>query len=492
MTARIHRPSGVFLWKRKAVVPALLLVLPAACVPTDSLPPQRTGRVEFSSSHEALNRGFSWAKDQALAYAFEGDPVGKWFEAALPGREAFCMRDVSHQALGAMALGLQEHTKNMFREFSANVAASRDWASFWEINRYGEPAPVDYRSDEDFWYNLPANFDLIQAMWRVYEWTGDPDYLEDPVFLAFYRRSLTDYVAAWDPDGDGLMESPPENGIRGIPTYWEGGGPRAETGADLVSAQYAANRAYARILRSRGEVEAAVRFDGVADGLQRRYNDEWWNPKTDRFNTAILPDGSFDDSPLPLGQLYPLYFGIVEEGPRRLRMLDRLPDGGMVELNAYFPEILYLNGAYERAFRALLVQLDPALERREYPEVSFTALGHIVGYMGGVRPLASEGVVETKSRLTNEVRWMEIGHLPVMSNEIHLRHDGRTSSLLRNQSGGALKWRAVFLGSHPMLMVDGRPEAASHRHAPGEGAESWVEVEVGPGEAVVVGVEERS
>lgn len=48
-----------------------------------------------------LNQVLEWAKEQALAYAFEDDPVGLWYEAALPGREAFCMRDVSHQSMGA-------------------------------------------------------------------------------------------------------------------------------------------------------------------------------------------------------------------------------------------------------------------------------------------------------------------------------------------------------------------------------------------------------
>ncbi|MGW8267953.1 MAG: hypothetical protein ACWGSQ_16420 [Longimicrobiales bacterium] len=173
-----------------------------------------------------------------------------------------------------------------------------------------------------------------------------------------------------------------------------------------------------------------------------------------------------------------------------MSMLDRLPDGGMVELNAYFPEILYLNGAYDRAFRALLVQVDPGLERREYPEVSYTALGHIAGFLMGVRPLAAEGVVETKSRLINEVKWAEITHVPVLFNEISIRHDGRRESRLRNESGRAVRWRAVFSGRHARLMVEGRGEDAGFRTTPGEGAESWVEVEVGPGKEVVVGVEE--
>ena len=493
MTMTIRAPMNP-LPRRKprwALFFLAVLLLTAGCQARESRVATEKGRVGFSSSHEPLNEGFRWAKSQALAYVFEGDPVGKWFEASLPGREAFCMRDVAHQAMGAMVLGLQDHVKNMFRKFAVSIAPSRDWAGYWEINRYDEPAPVDYRSDEDFWYNLPANFDLIQSMYRVYQWTGDQDYLEDPDFLAFYRHSLTDYVAAWDRDRDGIMESSPEDGIRGIPTYWEGEGLRARTGADLVAAQFAANRAYAEILGLRGEEEAAASFEAVARRLRRFYNDEWWNPDQGRFRTAILPDGSFDDSPLPLGQLYPLYFGIVEPGPRREKVVERLPDGGMVELDAYLPEILYRNGAYDRAFGALMAQLDPFLRRREYPEVSFTALGHIVSGLMGVRPRASEGVIETKSRLTNDVKWIHVSHLPIYYNEISLRHEGRSMSRLGNESGPPLNWRAVFEGTYRTLLVDGEEREATVRINPGEGRESWVEVGVRAGESVVVGVGER-
>lgn len=55
----------------------------------------------------------------ALSYVHDGsDPVGYWYEAALPQREAFCMRDVSHQSVGAQILGLAEHNKNMFGKFA--------------------------------------------------------------------------------------------------------------------------------------------------------------------------------------------------------------------------------------------------------------------------------------------------------------------------------------------------------------------------------------
>ena len=152
------------------------------------------GAVELRSDHSGLNEGFEWARRTAMAYVRSGDPVGPWFEAALPGRDAFCMRDVSHQAEGALALGLSEELLNMMRKFAASISDSRDWCGFWEIDRLDRPAPVDYRSDDDFWYNLPANFDVVQAGLRAWEWTGDTTWLTDPLLETFRRRTLIDYV----------------------------------------------------------------------------------------------------------------------------------------------------------------------------------------------------------------------------------------------------------------------------------------------------------
>ena len=45
--------------------------------------------LQLRSSDAALVHAFDWAKGQALSYVREGDPVGPWYEAALPGRQAF-------------------------------------------------------------------------------------------------------------------------------------------------------------------------------------------------------------------------------------------------------------------------------------------------------------------------------------------------------------------------------------------------------------------
>src|SRR4249919_844745 len=98
--------------------------------------------VSFSSSDTSLQTAFYHAKEMALRYKGKpDDPVGPWYESALPPRSAFCMRDVSHQCIPAEVLGLSAANKNMLTLFVKNISASKDWCSYWEINKYGKPAP---------------------------------------------------------------------------------------------------------------------------------------------------------------------------------------------------------------------------------------------------------------------------------------------------------------------------------------------------------------
>jgi hypothetical protein len=459
----------------------------SGCAPSGEFA-QPIGMIELSSDYEPLVDGFAWAKAQALDYVFEGDPVGSWYEAALPRREAFCMRDVSHQATGALALGLSEHTRNMMHKFAVNISGTRRWCSYWEINRYDEPAPVDYRSDDDFWYNLPANFDVIQAVYGIYEWTGDEVYLTDSIFRNFYRRSLVDYVASWDEDGDGIMESAAENGYQGIPTYWEGAGPRALTGADLVASQYAANAAFAAMLELNNEPQESAEFAATAERLKSYFNEGWWNASLGRFHTSIIAGGVFDTTLVPLLQILPLYFDIVEQGERRELLLDNLSEGSLVEVNVYLAEVYYSNGRSEEGFRYLMRQMDPALSRREYPENPFTAVGTTVQHLMGIEPQASTSLVETMPSLTSEVSWVRVDHLPVFSNQISVRHDRLTETRFENESGGLIRWRAVFPGLYEGLLVGGELTTAESRRGAGGDFESFVVLQVPPGNTVTVAV----
>lgn len=303
---------------RNTLVKIVMILLMAApglisCKPAEEkeeMTAERSGiaKVSFTSSDPELNRAWEWAKSTALSYVRDGDPVGAWYEAALPGRDAFCMRDVSHQSTGAAVLGLDKHTKNMLFRFAENISESKDWCSYWEINKDNLPAPVDYKNDKDFWYNLPANFDVIDACFRMCLWSGDTSYVTDPVFLNFYEKSLTDYVGRWDLSADRIMSRKrimnlPEGATsenhhyydnRGIPGYFEGAGGMMQMGIDLLAAQYTAYNWYHYRLIAPAQRESQwLREANKIDSIIRSI---LWDPELSAFKSILYEDGSFDYS----------------------------------------------------------------------------------------------------------------------------------------------------------------------------------------------------
>src|SRR6202040_4463488 len=111
-----------------------------------------------------------------------------------------------------------------------------------------------------FWCNPPPKFDIFEICDRVFFWTGDRSYIEDPVFLNFYDRTITDYTIRWDLTPDRIMKRksdiPTPPFFRGDPTYEESSRDNL-VGIDLLATQYAAYRAYAAIQAIRGNAQAA-------------------------------------------------------------------------------------------------------------------------------------------------------------------------------------------------------------------------------------------
>jgi hypothetical protein len=415
--------------------------------------------VSFHSSVPELDEGFTWAKKQAMAYVFLGDPVGDWYESSLPGREAFCMRDVSHQSAGARILGLQALTLNMFRHFARNISVTRDWCTFWEIDKYGRPCADDYRDDSSFWYNLPANFDMLQACFREYLWTGTAAYVEEPVFRHFYNATVGSYVSTWDKDGDGIPEHRAAYGTRGLGSYNEGGhGKSALMGADLVALQYAAYGGYGAFMEREGNTAAAQDFKRRAAGLKHSYNSQWWDAERRRMRSLKIAGDTFSDRDIPEAQIFPLLCGIIEDGEKTDRTLQGLIDAPRpnVEARSYFPEIWYRYGRGEAGFQEMMALCDPALDRREYPEVSFSVLGSIASGMMGIDVDARERTVTTLSRLTAAVAWARMEIVPVLDSFITVRHEGVNATVCENISGPPHFWRACFPCRTDCLIVDGR------------------------------------
>jgi len=463
----------------------------------------REGAVEFNSSDTSLVAGFRWAKAQALAYVHDGDPVGPWFEASLPGRNAFCMRDTAHMSTGAEVLGMASRTKNMLRKFAQGITASRDWCSFWEIARDNKPAPVDYQNDRKFWYNLPANFDVLNACYRQFVWTGDRDYLAAD-FLAFYDHTVTDYVRTWDKDGSGFPEHLPEYGARGIATYDEDVIDNVRVGADLVAAQYAAYCAYASIQQVLGKTARAAEFREKAEQIKEKFNHMWWNEKDHCYSLAIGNNGSLiNHLPATVGgslAMFPLYFGLTESGARTQsslknlaaqypldeKMAPKLREG--VEGRTYLPNIYYRYGLSLAGYDALLGLMNPALPRREYPEVSYSVVGNLATGFMGIGVDAATGAIRTFPQLVDETAWASIDHVPIRANRICVRHDANGKTTLTNKYGPALQWRAGFPAAHSSIQVDGKDAPTRSSRRDGGVQERYTIVTVRPGEAITAAV----
>jgi hypothetical protein len=446
-------------------------------------------KLDISSSGKKLVDVFHWAREQAMAYAFDnGDPVGPWYEAVEPGREAFCIRDTCHQAVGAQALGLERFTLNMLRRFAEGVSDSKDWCSYWEIDRFNHPAPVDYENDASFWYNLPANFDLVDCCFRMYVWSGEQAYIDDPVFLNFYRRTVYDYVQRWDLDFDHIMTRPrllnvrgvldpeakfPKN--RGIPGYNE----QDHTfvlGFDVVQTERAAFLGYAHLQQARMNAREANLFLKKAAQFTKLIEAAWWNKTDNCFYQRVNAGHKLEGC----------------GGRRLMGQTPRLQWRTDVVSSASD----FVTAADANTEMARLLDLSHA--RLEYPEVSFTRVGDIVTHAMGIRlqyesPLLSavvgdwvEMTVRTMSGLGTAIEWAEITNLPIRACTVAVRHDGTRKTTLTNQSGPALIWRPMFEGRHETLLVNGTAEKALAETDAAGKAVSSVRVAVGAGGQISV------
>lgn len=417
----------------------------------------------FISSDSTLQKTYDWAKKMAMSYSHDSnDPVGAWYEAALPQREAFCMRDVSHQSIGAHILGLSKHNKNMMRKFVKNINPSRDYCSYWEINRYDKPAPADYASDTEFWYNLNANFDVMQACFKLYEWTADKDYISDKSFTNFYDLSVNEYLDKWQLRPENIMERPPymnqspdfneKNNFhtcRGLPSYVENF--RGLTlGVDLLAALHGGFKAYSQIVALNGKNTEAAHASKMAKSYSDIIDNKWWDEDNCRYHTFWTTEKKFYRGE---GVPFILWFSATNDITRkRASVTDILSREWNVENMSAFPVLFYEMGYNEDAYHFLTTL--PAINRSEYPEVSFGLIEGIVSGAMGLRASASRNEISTLSRIDGHDS--SINNVPVFDGYVSLVHKGMSFSQIENNTDRDLIWKASFQGKHDILECDGK------------------------------------
>jgi hypothetical protein len=452
--------------------------------------------VRFGSSDTAMTRAFGWAKKEALHYKGRpGDVVGPWYESALPPRNAFCMRDVSHQSVGGAILGLDAENRNMLHLFARNISAAKNWCSYWEMDKNGGPSPADFRSDREFWYNLIANFDLISATWRLATWTGDSTYIEDPVFRNFQEKTVGPYIESWVLEADSLLTRPAHpnapapyhdsdafDRCRGLPSYSEGI-PNMKMGVDLVAALFRGLMTYADILRQRGQITEASVYAQKAEQYRMHLEADWWDDSLGRYHTWYSDDDRFG---LGEGETFLLWFDALRDTARARRTINHLAAVQWnVENTSYLAYLFYREGYWDLGRRTILYLSDPHTPRREYPEVSFGVVEAVVmGLMG----IGAEPESRTVSSLYHSrgggYAWLE--DLPLLGTAISIRHTGQRKSVLSNRGARSIVWKAEFAGVHTRAMVGGRAIPMNQERNRWGDTISFVEVPVVAGGQAVV------
>lgn len=419
----------------------------------------------FTSSDKELEKAYNWAKKMALSYAHDdNDPVGCWYEAALPQREAFCMRDVSHQSVGAQILGLSAHNKNMFLRFAENISEGRDWCTYWEINRYNKPAPADYANDSEFWYNLNANFDVMQACLKMYEWTGDKDYLTDARFTNFYEKSVNEYIERWALEPEKIMDRPPymnspanfnpDNNFhtcRGLPSYVENF--RGLTvGVDLIASLYAGFNAYSTMSELNGNQQKAQDARKKAVAYQTLLEDKWWSPDSLYYQTFWTKDRKFYRGE---GVPFILWFNATNNRERICATVsDILKREWNVENMSAFPALFYRLGYHDEAYRFMIGL--PKTNRSEYPEVSYGIVEGTVSGAMGITASAISNCVTTCSRLPEKVQEAEVKNVPMFGGYVTVKHRNRKATRIENHTAKELVWEIAFVGEYTRIIVDNK------------------------------------
>ena len=467
-----------------------LVALCFACTPKGEYPDiADASRTAFSlsSNDTTLTQIFNWATANSNNYlGNDSDPVGPWYEAALPNRQAFCMRDVSHQCIGEELNGHAKQNANIFTKFVENISEGKDYCSYWEINKDNLPAPADYVSDKDFWYNLNANFDVMNACWRMYQWTGNELYINDPRFEQFFRLSANEYMDRWQLQAGQIMSRPGVmhedksvtdrkfKNVRGLPSYEESVHGLTVTG-DLIATIYRGLKSYARIHKVRGDETAFLYYDAKANEFATLYNTAWWNEGTQNYYAYMLSDTLKEGG----CNIFPLWFDIIENPERVNKLLDIMASKETnVESMSYYPVTFYKHNRNDIAYN-YLNQLYTN-DRRDYPEVASGVIEGVVCGLAGVMADAVSNTVTTLPRLTNHTGWVAIENIPVLGGACSVLHQSTHKTTFLNKTGKEIIWRAMFPGTVPAIKVgDTEKEAFRSTDAVGN-TFSFVEIACGP------------
>jgi hypothetical protein len=478
------------------------------------------------SSNEKVVELFDWAKVKANSWVHqpgvrgpvnvdERNPVGTGqatyaatYWAGYAHRTGYYGRDFAHQAAGAHLLGLDDETKTMLRSFATSATEEHKYYPVWAINFDAATyLSIDYRGPTRFVREVPTPFELVEKANAAYRWTGDDDYVRDPLLWSFYRRTTDDFIALHDPlRPNGVAEGTGGGIFEGVASYNEQSDEPLSEAGDGIGSQYQAFRAMAALASDRHDNGLARRFRHRARALKRYFNETWSRTEDpsafvrayDVAGNPITGWGKENSWFMPMKR-------IVDAGRRNDAYLDFIDAQATdpvqaprnIEAISYLPDTFFANDRAETAWKWMQHVYDSRETRHvntrqglngDYPEIPFTLLSQTVEGLMGVQPDAPRSAIATLSRLAADIGWLEVSDIPFGAGTVTLRHDGTSRSTLTNRAGGrALRWQARFPGRHRRATVNGAPAAVRRAEIDGV-TYTVVERRVPPGRTVTVEV----
>lgn len=444
----------------------------------------------LESSNPRLNEAFTWAENMARSYVVtgkhgplndgrngDGDYIPSYW-AGYRTRAAFYIRDYVHQAMGAYFLGLHEENYRMLEAFAESATEPRGLYAIWALNFDGSPYDVDYKNDDNFIREIPAQFELVELAYKLYCRTGDMRYLSDKIF-GFCYRTMTDFVTARDTNGNGVPEGVGADIFGELCTYNEGPRYSPMESGDEIACQYRAMQALAGLMRARGDIDGADEWEKKAACLRRYFNEEWSIMPGDEdgpYVGALLTDGvtKNNDFALETSWFMPLK-GLPYPGERCDRFLDLIteklgygigfPTAAVnIEAYTYLPDVYFRYDRVEDGWKWMKYLQDmrdvhhvgPSQGNNGYyPEVSFTMIGHIAESLMGIVQNVPKGTVATFSRLPAEVETLSLSEQELVGCTVSVKHIGRRETEFENLCGESVLWHAEFAGKHESIMVNG-------------------------------------
>lgn len=485
-------------------------------------------QVHLESSNTYLEDTFNWAAKKQKQFVMtgktglinkdEGNPNGSGTSEYIPSywagyydRTAFYSRDFVHQATGGQIAGLAEENYSMFHTFAQLSTEARKWYTVWAVNFDGTPHTIDYKNDNNFVREVPAQFELVEKAYKQYLWSGDDRYIDDEMF-EFYTKVMTDYVSLHDNKiKNGVAEGTGEGIFSGSCTYNERGGEKPIEAGDSIGSQYQATLAYAGILSARGDEAGAQEWYKKAEDLKEYFNKNWsQNPAGELANYARVIEANgrkFYDFGKENSWFMPLKM-ITEPGERNDRyiqfILENLGNGigthpnapNNLEAYTYIPDMLFLYNQNDEAWKWMkyITSIKDTPHERpsqgtngDYPEISFTFVSHTIEGMMGVEPDARVNFIATAPRLPEEVEDVTARYITIGDMDIDLTHEGNQYTTIRNRSEKELTWEARFYGTFAQILMGDEVLEAQQKDINGETV-SYVTVTVGAGEELSAGI----